>query len=145
MAQISLRQDLTNLSSQSQLLEVMTSKIMNRNDFKPDFTKEMRLIAKSMIKKVNQLKPNRDILNMVSKFYYYQIGNKIYYEILAVEFAKNIDLFNFKNKCKILYYFALADIDSSHTLKTAHKLCSSYSEALLHREKNGGSIRSEIP
>ncbi len=61
--------------------------------------------------------------------------------MLAIEFVKHIDKFNFKNKTRLLYYFALADIDSSYILKTAHKLCSSYSEAFLY--KSGALIDLE--
>jgi hypothetical protein len=52
--------------------------------------------------------------------------------MLAIEFVKHIESFNFKNKARLLYWFALADIDSSYILKTAHKVCASYSEAFLH-------------
>lgn len=53
--------------------------------------------------------------------------------MLAIEFVKHIDKFNFKNKSRLLYWFALADIDSSYILKTAHKICSSYSEAFHYK------------
>lgn len=53
--------------------------------------------------------------------------------MLAIEFVKHIDKFNFKNKSRLLYWFAMADIDSSYILKTAHKICSSYSEAFHYK------------
>ncbi len=54
--------------------------------------------------------------------------------MLAIEFVKHIEEFSFKNKTRLLYWFALADIDPSYILKTAHKMCSAYTEAFLHRE-----------
>lgn len=75
---------------------------------------------------------------IVPSFLHYQIGTKAYYEMLAIEFVKHIDEFSFKEKCNLLYNFALADIDETYILKTSHKICSSYSEAFLHRG-------SEIP
>jgi hypothetical protein len=53
--------------------------------------------------------------------------------MFAIEFVKSIEKFSFKNKAKLLYQFALADIDPSYILKTAHKICSSYSEAFLNK------------
>lgn len=54
--------------------------------------------------------------------------------MIAIEFVKHIDEFSFKNKTRLLYWFALADIDPSYILKTSHKMCSAYVEAFLHRE-----------
>jgi hypothetical protein len=54
--------------------------------------------------------------------------------MMAIEFVKNFDDFSFKNKTRLLYWFAMGDIDSSYILKTAHKMCNSYTEAFLHRE-----------
>jgi hypothetical protein len=71
---------------------------------------------------------------MVPRMLHYQIGIKAYYEMLAIEFVKHIDDFTFKNKARLLYWFALADIDSNYILKTSHKFCSAYSEAFMHRD-----------
>jgi len=60
--------------------------------------------------------------------------------MLAIEFVKHIEDFSFKNKARLLYWFALADIDATYILKTAHKMCSAYTEAFLHR----GSVM-ELP
>lgn len=38
------------------LLQVLEPKIMNRSDLKLDLTKEVRLLAKEMMKRLNQLK-----------------------------------------------------------------------------------------
>ncbi len=54
--------------------------------------------------------------------------------MLAIEFVKHIDDFTFKNKARLLYWFALADIDPNYILKTSHKFCSAYSEAFMHRD-----------
>ena len=56
--------------------------------------------------------------------------------MLAIEFVKHIDDFTFKNKTRLLYWFALADIDPSYIYKTSHKVCSSYSEAFLLKERD---------
>ena len=112
---------------------MLDPKIMNRKEFKLDLNLEVRLIAKSMIKKINQLKADQHLPIIVPKFLNHQLGIKGYYEMLAIEFVKHIDKFNFKNKSRLLYWFALADIDSSYILKTAHKICSSYSEAFNYK------------
>ena len=70
---------------------------------------------------------------IVPRFLYYQIGTKAYYEMLAIEFVKHIDKMSFKTKSRLLYWFAIADIDPTYILKTAHKLCASYVEAFLYR------------
>ena len=54
--------------------------------------------------------------------------------MLAIEFVKHIESFSFKNKTRLLYWFALADIDAAYILKSSHKMCSAYTEAFLHRE-----------
>lgn len=51
--------------------------------------------------------------------------------MLSIEFVKKIEDFNFKNKCRLLYWFAVADIDPSYIYKTIHKFCASYSEAFI--------------
>jgi hypothetical protein len=106
-------------------------KILNRNDFKLDLTKEVRLIAKSIIKKINQIKAEPHLQMIIPRFLYYQIGTKAYYEMMAIEFVKHLDEFSFKNKARLLQWFALADIDPSYILKSTHKICSAYSEAFL--------------
>jgi hypothetical protein len=68
----------------------------------------------------------------------HQVGIKGYYEMFAIEFVKHVDKFSFKHKARLLYQFALADIDPSYILKTTHKLCSSYCEAFLY--KTGGTL-----
>ena len=65
------------------------------------------------------------------------MGTKAYYELLAVEFAKHIDDINFKDKCRIAYWFALVDIDMSAINKTVTNLAIAYSEAFMIREHNG--------
>ena len=110
-------------------------KIMNRKDFRLDLTKEVHLIAKSIVKKINQLKPESHLQMILPRFLYYQVGIKAYYEMFAIEFVKNIEKFNFKTKSRLLYFFALADIDPSYIIKTAHKICAAYSEAFLLRNQ----------
>jgi len=66
---------------------------------------------------------------VVPRLIQYQIGNRSYYEMMAIEFAKHHDKFNFKQKSRLLYWFALADIDPQFILKTSTKLCESYTEA----------------
>lgn len=74
MATLSLRQDDTRLTSQVALIEVMDGKTLKRSDVKLDFTREMRVIAKSMIKKINSLRVGKDLPIILPRFHYYQIG-----------------------------------------------------------------------
>jgi hypothetical protein len=90
-------------------------------------------MAQSMIKKLSDIKPKSDLQYILPRFIHYQIGIKAYYELLAVTFVKHVDSIDFKNKCNIMYWLALADIDVSAISKTAEKLCSAYSEALSLR------------
>lgn len=69
---------------------------------------------------------------------------KPYYEMLAIEFSKHADSFSFKDKCKLLEYFALVDIDSGSILKTVQKMCQVYVEAFLIRGSSG-SKDFEVP
>jgi hypothetical protein len=64
---------------------------------------------------------------------------KPYYELLAVEFVKREQKFDFKNKARVLMWFALSDIDSSYIFKTVNRICMSYVEAL------SSESLSEIP
>ena len=70
---------------------------------------------------------------------------KPYYEMLAIEFSKHADSFSFKDKCKLLEYFALVDIDSGSILKTAQKMCQVYVEAFIIRGSGRASNDSEMP
>lgn len=113
---------------------MLDTKTLNRGkDFNLEVSREVRLIAKAIMMKLNQLYAETHLQMIVPRFLQYQIGTKAYYEMLAIEFVKNIDKFSYKNKARLMYWFALADIDSSYILKSAHKLCSSYSEAFIHR------------
>lgn len=60
-AQLALRQEGAALSSQVALLQVLEPKIMNRSDLKLDLTKEVRLLAKEMMKRLNQLKAEQHL------------------------------------------------------------------------------------
>jgi hypothetical protein len=51
-----MRQENASFNSQAQFLGMLDPKIMNRKEFKLDLNLEVRLIAKSMIKKINYLK-----------------------------------------------------------------------------------------
>jgi hypothetical protein len=75
-------------------MQVLEPKIMRRNDVHMDFAVEVRAIARSMIKKLNQLRVERgDLQTLVPRLLYYQIGQKAYYEMLAIEYAKHVDKF----------------------------------------------------
>ena len=136
MALVSARQDLASINSQAQLIEVLDYKYLNRKEFKLELTNEVRLLAKSFMKKLNQMNAPIHLPKVVPKFLYYQIGQKGYYEMLAIEFVKHLDKIPLKNKARLLYWFALADIDSSYILKTCHKLCASFTEA-FHLRSHG--------
>jgi hypothetical protein len=92
---------------------------------------EVRLLAKAMMKNLNQLDAAHHLPTLVPRLLYYQIGTKGYYEMLAIEFAKHLDRIKLKDKARLFYWFALADIDSSYILKSAHKVCASFAEAFL--------------
>jgi len=51
--------------------------------------------------------------------------------MLAIKFNRDSNEFSFKDKMKMIYWFALADIDQTYIYKTVHKMCSSYSEAFM--------------
>jgi hypothetical protein len=104
-------------------------KTLNRSDFRIDLSKEVRLLAKEMMKRISFVRAQEHLPVMISRFLHYQIGTKAYYEMMAIEFAKHIDSFNFKTKARLLFNLALADIDPTYIVKTAHKLCAAYSEA----------------
>lgn len=110
MAQASLQQEKAGIQSQVQLLSVTDAKILNRKDFKVNFTKEVRLIAKAIVKNINLLGKGQ-VPMVVPRLIQYQVGNKAYYEMLAIEFAKHHEDYSFKQKTRLLYWFALADID----------------------------------
>jgi DNA replication initiation complex subunit (GINS family) len=101
----------------------MQGKNFKRTDIDMDFTREVRVYAKALIKKINNIKAKRDLPVILPRFQYYQIGQRAYYEMLAIEFVKHVDEFNFREKCNLIESFALADIDSGNILKTVQKLC----------------------
>ena len=88
----------------------MDAKTLNRKEFKVDFYKEVRLIAKGIMKNVNNIGKNQ-LSIIVPRLLQYQVGNKSYYEMLAIEFAKHHEHFSFKTQTRMLYWLALADID----------------------------------
>ena len=57
MAYLSLHQDYANMATQVQLLTVLDSATLNRKEFNLELTKEVKLIAKSVIKNISQLIP----------------------------------------------------------------------------------------
>ena len=61
---------------------------------------------------------------------YHQIGNRVFYELLAIEFVRNLDLFSLRVKSQILLILACADIDAGSILNTAHTICSSTLEVM---------------
>lgn len=86
-----------------------------------------------MMKQLSHVKAEHHLPVMVPRFLAYQVGIKAYYEMLAIEFVKHCDKFNLRDKARLMYGFALADIEPSFIIKTAHKICASYSEAFLQR------------
>ena len=115
------------------LLSVLEPKTLYRNDLKLDLIKEVHLLAKEMMKQLSHVKAEHHLPVMVPRFLAYQVGIKAYYEMLAIEFVKHCDKFNLRDKARLMYGFALADIEPSFVIKTAHKICASYSEAFLQR------------
>jgi hypothetical protein len=96
-----------------------------------DAIKEVHIIAKSIMKDIGSMRPaNKDLWFITERFIKYQVGNKDYYELLAIELAKHLDQIDFKSKCDTLHHLAQADIDSQFIYKTAHNLCSAYTEAI---------------
>ena len=51
--------------------------------------------------------------------------------MLAIKFNRDLNDFSFKDKMKMVFWFALADIDQTYIYKTIHKMCASYSEAFM--------------
>lgn len=132
MAHAALQQEKAGVQSQVQLLSVTDAKTLNRKEFKVDFTKEVRLIAKAIVKNINSLGRGQ-VPVVVPRLIQYQVGNKAYYEMLAIEFTKHHEDYSFKQKTRLLYWFALADIDPQFIMKTATKLCNAYTEAFIQR------------
>ena len=54
----------------------------------------------------------------------------MFYELLAVEFVRNLDKMNLNNKASILFSLASADIEAINIIKSAHMICASTLEAL---------------
>lgn len=61
----------------------------------------------------------------------YQIGNQTYYEILALEFVKNINEFSLDRKAEIIAWIAESDLEASNIIRSAHAVTSSTLEALV--------------
>lgn len=117
-----------------QLLEALDLKRCSRaNEEKIDATKEMSLIAQSVIKNVGQINNGRELLMVVARFVQYKIVKKEYYELLSSQFGKHLDNIDFYTKCETLYYLALTDIDSQYIFKTTHNLCSSFAQAFSQK------------
>jgi hypothetical protein len=60
-----------------------------------------------------------------------RIGNQTFYEILALEFVKNIDAFSLDQKAKMLAWIAECDLEASNMIRSAHAVTSSTLEALV--------------
>ena len=118
-----------------QLLKVLDPKILNRKHFKLNPIKEVRLMAQAIMKNVNDINAFH-LEVIVPRFIHYQIGSKSYFEILATIFTRDIDKMDFKTKARMMYWFALTDIDQSYIFKSVLKICQSYSEAFLNLDLN---------
>ena len=67
---------------------------------------------------------------------YHKIGNRVFYELLAIEFVRNLDKVSLKMKSQILYILACVDIDAGSILNTAHTICSSTLEVIRLQQES---------
>jgi hypothetical protein len=84
------------------------------------------------------------LLSILKQMAYHQIGNRVFYEIVALEFIKNLDAFSFAQKVEIFQILASADIEASSILKTAHTVCSSTLEVLKLQQSEDRQSLGEI-
>lgn len=89
---------------------MLQPRTLNRKEFTLDFSKEARLINKSLIKRINEIKPY-NLPTIINSMMRYQMGMKAFYEMFALEVAKHFDHFHLKHKAQMVFTLALADID----------------------------------
>ena len=103
---------------------------VEERQFKIDMNRIVAIICKSLIGKLNELRPKVHLVEIMKAMRAYRIGNQAYNEILSIELARNIDKFSFEEKCDMMYSLAKTDIDANNILKTVHSVCASTLEAL---------------
>ena len=119
---------------------------MALRNLKIDFGQFVPIICKSLLSKLNEVRPS-DVPILLDFMGLYGIGNPPFYEVLALEFVRNVDKFDFSTKCYILKKLAISDIDASNVIKTAYSIISSSLEAFALQSdhlENLGQIEGEI-
>ena len=119
------------------LIRNFNSKAMtvHRPEEKEELLKTIRLVmpvlCRALTSKLQQfdLSKSKAIPDLLSKFLQFQVGNRVVYDLLAVEFARYLDTYSLRDKCVILDALATADIDATGAIRTAHTVCASVFEA----------------
>merc|ERR1711935_711231 len=107
----------------------------HRPEEKEELLKTIRLVmpvlCRALTSKLQQFDPSRSkaIPDLLSKFLQFQVGNRVVYDLLAVEFARHLNTYSLRDKCAILDSLATADIDAAGAIRTAHAVCASVFEA----------------
>lgn len=112
------------------LLKDLDPERVEEREFKIDMNRIVAMICKSLIGKLNEIRPKVHLVEMMRAMRSYGIGNQAYNEILSIELARNIDKFSFEEKCDMMYSLAKTDIDANNILRTVHSVCASTLEAL---------------
>ena len=112
------------------LMKELNLERVAEREFKVDMNRIVAIICKSLIGKLNQIKPRIHLVEILKAMSSFRIGNQAYSEILSIELARNIDCFNFEQKCDMMMSLAKTDIDANNILKTVHSVCASTLEAL---------------
>jgi hypothetical protein len=82
------------LSSIVTLVKSLSPKFIKRDQFFLDCSKIMPILAQSILSKLNELNPQKQLYQILEGMAYHQIGNRMFYELLAIEFVRNLDLFS---------------------------------------------------
>jgi len=60
----------------------------------------------------------------------FKVGNKVFYEILSLEFVKSCNALSLRDKAACLKAFASADVEANTLLYSAHSIVASTLEAM---------------
>lgn len=81
-------------------------------------------ITNAILKNINSVN-SRNLREILEAMNLHQVGNRAFYEILSLQFVRNLDKLSFEEKGEIAWYLAQADVDASTLIKSLHAILAS--------------------
>lgn len=101
----------------------------------------MSPFVENIVQNLNRFKAPQHLSLLLLQMKSNRIGNKIFYEVLSVEFIRHIEKFSLEQKTSILECLSWSDIEASNVVRSAHAVVASTLEAFLLSFHQDGKIQ----